>query len=407
MARPAGLIGAGVRWRSLLGLLVAVLVAHALVFDWLARQWVETTALRPLVTPMFTRLLQPQTPPAPVFKQIEAAAPPARARPAIKKVAKRKTVPATTSTVAALEPPDPPPLQTGEAPAPPSDSLAGTGDPAVDTEAAATAATVDTAPDVSNASENAAGGPVPATGDATASTAGSATPTITVAASTPASSSSTATLDVWPGATRLNYRLSGQFRSGELYGDARVHWQRDGDTYQTRVEIDLTMLVNLVLTSQGQVTPQGLVPRVYEEVRRNKVRSAKLGETAITLADGRLVPRPGGVQDTASQFVELGHRFASGRELLEVGRSVTLWMARPGAVDQWTYDIVEREMLKTPQLGDVEAFRLRPRPLANPRGNITAEMWFAPSLQYLPVRIRVRMGDEATVDMLVDTIEQR
>ena len=61
MARRADLIiGAGVRWRSLLGLLVAVLVAHALVFDWLARQWVETTALRPLVAPMFTRLLQPQ-----------------------------------------------------------------------------------------------------------------------------------------------------------------------------------------------------------------------------------------------------------------------------------------------------------------------------------------------------------
>ena len=34
-------------------------------------------------------------------------------------------------------------------------------------------------------------------------------------------------------------------------------------------------------------------------------------------------------------------------------------------------------------------------------------MWFAPALQYLPVRIRVNMGTEAHVDLLVETIEQR
>ena len=69
-------------------------------------------------------------------------------------------------------------------------------------------------------------------------------------------------------------------------------------------------------------------------------------------------------------------------------------------------DIVEKEVLQTPQLGAVEAFHLRPRPLTNPRGNITAEFWFAPTLQYLPVRILVNAGD-ARLDLLVDKIEQR
>jgi hypothetical protein len=55
----------------------------------------------------------------------------------------------------------------------------------------------------------------------------------------------------------------------------------------------------------------------------------------------------------------------------------------------------------------VQAFHLKPRPIANPRGNITAEMWFAPSLQYLPVRIRVNMGDDVNIDLIVDKIEQR
>ena len=91
---------------------------------------------------------------------------------------------------------------------------------------------------------------------------------------------------------------------------------------------------------------------------------------------------------------------------LEVGRSVSLWMARPGGVDFWTYDVTDKEVLQTPLLDAVEAFHLKPRPQANPRGNITAEMWFAPSLQYLPVRIRVTSAD-ATLDLLVDKIEQR
>jgi hypothetical protein len=133
----------------------------------------------------------------------------------------------------------------------------------------------------------------------------------------------------------------------------------------------------------------------------------RLGEESVTFNDGRTAPRPQGVQDTASQFVELSHRFATGQDILQVGRSVSFWMARPGAVDLWTYDIVEREMLQTRAFGPIEAFRLKPRPIANPRGNITAEMWFAPSLQYLPVRIRVNMGESTYVDLLVEKIEQR
>jgi hypothetical protein len=200
--------------------------------------------------------------------------------------------------------------------------------------------------------------------------------------------------------------LTGQFRGGPLYGSAQVQWQRADATYQTRMTLDISLAGTRVLTSQGEVTPNGLLPRVFEETRGSRRRGVRLGERQIVLDDGRGVARPDGVQDTASQFVELGYRFASGRDRLEVGRTVDLWLARPGGVDLWTYDVVEREVLRTPRHGDVQAWRLRPRPIDKARGNITAEIWFAPALQYLPVRIRVSMGDEAFVDLRVETIEQ-
>ena len=71
---------------------------------------------------------------------------------------------------------------------------------------------------------------------------------------------------------------------------------------------------------------------------------------------------------------------------------------------EWTYDVVERVPLQTPTLA-IDAFHLKPRPVPT-CGNITAEMWFAPALQYLPVRIRINQG-RIHLDLLVDRIEQK
>ncbi|HRN77002.1 DUF3108 domain-containing protein, partial [Ottowia sp.] len=117
--------------------------------------------------------------------------------------------------------------------------------------------------------------------------------------------------------------------------------------------------------------------------------------------------RPASVQDTASQFVELGHRFSSGQVKLEPGAQVHFSMARPGGIDDWVYDVISEETLHLPRLGPVQALHLKPRPLAKPRGPITAEIWYAPSLQYLPVRIRINQGPDTYIDLIVETVEQR
>jgi hypothetical protein len=342
----------------LLALLAIVLLVHAVALNWLWRQLEEPSLLKPLATPMFTRLLRPEAPavaPQPPADTMVAAKP---KRPRV------RSVPAVKSAVA--------PKRPASAPQP-AEASAEQQPPAPTSPLETTTTLAPPAPEA----------PQP--------------PTVAAAGA----------LDAWPADTRLNYRLGGQFRGGELHGDARVQWQREGSRYQTRVDIAITLLTSLVLTSQGDVTPEGLLPRVYEELRSSGPRGARLGDETVTLANGRNVPRPPGVQDTASQFVELSHRFATGKEPLEVGRSVSFWMARPGGVDLWTYDIADKVMFQTPELGTFEAFHLKPRPIANPRGNITAEMWFAPSLQFLPVRIRVSMGEATFVDLMVVKIEQR
>lgn len=334
---------------GLAGLALLVLFAHLLTIDWVGRSLGGNPRLKEMADPMFTRVLQQAAPP-PVPAAAPVARPPARAP--------RKT--AIAAAPVASQP-------RAEAPAPPPESAAPVA-------------------------------PKP-TAVASAAAPSTASGTATLAASPGAM------LDSWPADTRVSYRLVGNYR-GEVNGRGRVQWQRLQDQYQVRVDVDVAVLLSFAVLSQGKVTATGLLPSAFEEIRPGGSRSVEFTEDKIRLHDGTTVPRPDAVQDTASQFAELSHRFSSGQEKLEVGRNVQLWLARPGGVDLWTYDIVAKDLLDTPEMGKVEAFHIKPRPLAKPRGNITAEMWFAPSLQYLPVKVRMSMGDEAWLDLTVLRIEQ-
>jgi Protein of unknown function (DUF3108) len=240
----------------------------------------------------------------------------------------------------------------------------------------------------------------------------------------------------WPGDTRLTYQLGGYFR-GDLHGDAQVQWTRPpsippvtptpladaapeahaasgampSERYQVRINIAIGF-AKAQLQSQGRVRSTGLQPSAYEEqLPSGGRRSVTLNAREVQLADGRRLARPGDdlglVQDTASQFVDLGHRFSTGRAVLKEGEVLRVWLARPGGMDEWTYDVGPAETIYLPILGPVQAYHLKPRPLAAARGSITAEMWFAPSLQYLPVRIKISLSQEAHLDLLVQKIEQR
>ncbi|HSW20126.1 MAG TPA: DUF3108 domain-containing protein [Ramlibacter sp.] len=402
---------AGGRAARLALIAALVLVVHALALEWITRQaMTEASALRQVIDPMFTRVIMPTTPPeAPPQAQtaaVEAAAGPRR--PTVSLLPE----PPASAPQAAPEPAQAaaPALPAASAPQPdvvasaPGDASAAPARDAssADAQQPQAPASGDAAPTGDAHPAPAASAPGEAAAPAPAAAASSAGADSGSAATAPAAS-----LDTWPVDTRLNYVLAGEFRGGALYGSARVQWQRQGPLYQTRLEIDVSLAPTRVMTSQGDVTPRGLAPRAFEETYGKNRRTVRLNDAEIVMSDGRVVPRPDGVQDTASQFVELGHRFATGREKLAVGQAVNIWLARPNGVDLWVYDVTEREMLRTPRYGEVEAFRLRPRAIAKPRGNITAEIWYAPSLQYLPVRIRVSMGSEAYVDLMVDTVQQR
>jgi hypothetical protein len=229
----------------------------------------------------------------------------------------------------------------------------------------------------------------------------------------PSASSPAATFE-WPLSTRLTYRLTGNFR-GPVDGQAHVEWLRQGQRYQVHVDVSVgpgfAPLVSRRMSSDGEVGPAGLRPQRYDEVTRVALHDPRrqtvmLGGTRIRLAHGGEQPRPEGVQDSASQFVQMIWLFTTQPQRLRRGEQISMMLALPRRLDRWTYDVLDAEDLHTP-VGVFEAVHVRPRPLEQPRGELSAEVWIAPTLQYMPARIVIRQDAETYVDLLLDRLPEQ
>jgi hypothetical protein len=342
--------------------LVTVLVGHALATLWLQENLVGWGAGdKPMPERMEVAFVQALA---------QASPPPATAaaaRPAKKKSLARAVVPAASAPAAESAPA----LATPE-PTPPAEVVA-------------------LAP-AEPAASDAVG-----TSEATA---------VAEAASAPVASP---TFD-WPPSTRVTYTLIGNYR-GEVRGSAQVQWVRQDSRYQVHVDIvigpSFAPLISRRMSSDGDVGDQGLVPRRYDEATRlpfQKLRRVTLQFTPeqVTLANGSQQEALPGLQDAASQFVQLMWLFTTQPELLRAGNTVTMPLALPRRVGRWVYDVVGQERLTTP-IGDIDAYHLKPRlGQQRPGTELSAEVWFAPTLQYLPVRIRIRQDADTFVDVMID-----
>ena len=213
----------------------------------------------------------------------------------------------------------------------------------------------------------------------------------------------------WPASTRMSYLLTGNY-NGEVNGSAQVEWIRAGDRYQVHLDLvvgpSVAPVVTRRMSSDGAITAQGLEPRRYDQETKVVLLDARRATVrfepgTVVLANNERRAAPAGVQDTASQFVQLTYVFSTRPELLRVGGSVEIPLALPHKVDVWVYDVVEEEVLNTP-FGPLPTVHLKPRKRPIQKANeLSAEIWFAPQLRYLPARILIRQDDHNYADLMI------
>ena len=237
-------------------------------------------------------------------------------------------------------------------------------------------------------------------------------PTRGVAAVAPAASAAVAEAYSWPPSTRITYELTGNYR-GEVHGSATVDWVRVGSRYQVHLDVlvgpSFSPLFSRRMTSEGQLSDAGLFPERYDEDSKAMFRDRRRAQVllepdAVVLSTGQRVERVTGVQDTASQFVQLAYLFSRHPEMLTPGGTVDIPLALPRRMSVWTYDVRDAEVLYTP-FGAIDAVPLQPRRESRKKDELSAQVWFAPSLRYLPVRIRIQQ--DTNTDTYVDLMIER
>lgn len=211
----------------------------------------------------------------------------------------------------------------------------------------------------------------------------------------------------WPPSTRLGYQLAGNYR-GEVQGDATVEWIRVGTRYQVHLEAVVgppfaPLLVRRV-SSEGELGDRGLAPRRFDGEQRVAFRSRRWSmqfePERVKLPEGREAATLPGVQDEASLFVQLTWIFTTQPQLLKVGQTIEIPLALPRRVEVWQYDVIAEETLQLP-FAEVPTLHVKPRRPPRPGGDMTAQIWFAPGLQYLPVRILIHQDPQTFVDLVL------
>lgn len=189
-----------------------------------------------------------------------------------------------------------------------------------------------------------------------------------------------------PASVRLKYEVKGNRFPYRL--DAEMVWQQDGKSYDARLVFSAGFLPVLVQTSRGQITPEGLAPLRYSEKKRSEVAAHFIREQGkVTFsANTPDLPLLAGAQDRLSILVQLAAMITGDPGRFPAATTITLQTVGPRDADTWLFTVEKEEALPLPE-GEQATLKL----MRNPRREFdqTVELWLAPALGYLPVRIRI------------------
>lgn len=189
-----------------------------------------------------------------------------------------------------------------------------------------------------------------------------------------------------PGSVRLKYEVKGNRFPYRL--DAEMVWRQDGESYDARLVFSAGFLPVLVQTSRGQITAEGLAPLRYSEKKRSEVAAHFIREQGkVTFsANTPDLPLLAGAQDRLSILVQLAAMITGDPGRFPAATTIALQTVGPRDADTWLFTVEKEEALPLPE-GEQASLKL----MRNPRREFDqkVELWLAPALGYLPVRIKI------------------
>ena len=201
-----------------------------------------------------------------------------------------------------------------------------------------------------------------------------------------------------PGSVRLKFNATGQRAKMNYSAAGELLWLlRDDNSYDARMEISAFLIGARVLSSSGRMTADGLAPtRFSDKFRSEQAAHFERDKGRVTFSSN--APESGlmpGAQDRLSVFVQLASMIAGEPLKYPAGTAISIQTVGPRSAETWLFTVQGTEQLYLPG-GDMTAVKL----IRNPRKEYDekVEIWLAPSLAYLPARIRITQANGDFVD---------
>ena len=199
---------------------------------------------------------------------------------------------------------------------------------------------------------------------------------------------------------RLLFDVSGEVKKFHYNARAELLWQHDGQQYQARQEISLLFLGSRTQSSTGALGDGGLRPqRFADRSRSEQAAHFDYAQGQVTFsANTPPAAMVAGTQDRLSVFIQLGALLAAAPERYPPGTRISLATVSARAADVWAFTVEDEEALHLPA-GTISARKLQRLPRREHEHDQKAELWLAPALGYLPVRIRITQANGDFADL--------
>jgi len=191
-----------------------------------------------------------------------------------------------------------------------------------------------------------------------------------------------------PGSVRLRFAATAQQGASPMqgvFGD--LVWLQDGQHYDARLALNFLFRTVRSQHSTGAIGPTGIEPARFSDTRRTEVASHFVRDQGVVIfsTNAPSVPLLAGAQDRLSIVMQLGALLAGDPARYPPGMVIAVQTVGPRDAEIWTFNVGEEERLAVPA-GEFAARKLTRNPRLPFDDKI--ELWLAPELGYLPVRIR-------------------
>ena len=265
---------------------------------------------------------------------------------------------------------------------------------------------VQTAPEIIASAEPPPAPLAPSTAvDVPLDSAAAATQTLVITAPAPSSNTAPVIAISLPGSARLQYKVVGVSKNLNYQATAELNWKTDGEKYDAMMKVSAFLVGSRSMTSVGKITGSGLTPVRFADKFKTELAAhfeADKGKVVFS-ANTPDAPWIDGVQDRVSVFLQLAGMLAANPAGFPSGSNITFLTIGPREADTWTF-IVEAEENLELMNAPMAALKLTRKP--RKEFDQKVEIWFAPSLSYLPVRSRITQHGGDFIDQQLTEISK-